>query len=58
MDRVSRCPQCTKHLVPTTGESGRTELRCMFCEKLDPMEIPTVRQWADSPLAQATGEPA
>jgi hypothetical protein len=58
MDRVSRCPQCGKHLVPTPGESGRTELRCMFCDKLDPMELAMTRQWAESPLAQPSPEVA
>jgi hypothetical protein len=54
MDQVSRCPHCGKHLIPTPSESGRTELRCMFCENLDPMELPTARQWAESPLAEPT----
>jgi hypothetical protein len=56
MDRVSSCPNCGKHLVPTPSESGRTELKCVFCDHLDPLEMPTARQWANSPLAQPTGE--
>jgi hypothetical protein len=58
MDRVSRCPNCGKHLVPTLSEGGRTELKCVFCDHLDPLEIPTARQWAASPLAQPTSETA
>jgi hypothetical protein len=58
MDRVSRCMHCGKHLVPTPSDSGRTELKCVFCDRLDPMELPTARQWADNPLAQPTRETA
>jgi hypothetical protein len=57
MDRVSRCPACGKHLVPTPSESGRTDLKCVFCDKLDPMEIDQARQWAESPLAIPVVEP-
>jgi hypothetical protein len=56
MDRVSRCIHCGKHLTPIPSESGRTELQRVSCDKLDPMALPTSRQWADSPLAQPTCE--
>jgi hypothetical protein len=26
-------------MVPMPGFSGRTELKCVFCDKLDPMEM-------------------
>lgn len=52
MDRVSRCVRCGKRLVPLPSYSGRTELKCVFCDKLDPLEMPAARGWADSPLAQ------
>jgi hypothetical protein len=31
--------------------SGRTESKCVFCDKLDPMEMAEPKKWADSPLA-------
>jgi phage FluMu protein Com len=39
MDRVTRCLHCGKRMVPMPGFSGRTELKCVFCDKLDPMEV-------------------
>jgi DNA-directed RNA polymerase subunit M/transcription elongation factor TFIIS len=58
MDRASRCPNCGKHLVPTSSDSGRTELKCVFCDHLDPMELQTARRWADSSLAEPNRETA
>ena len=51
MDRVTRCLHCGKRMVPAPSYSGRTELKCVFCDRLDPMEMRAARQWADSPLA-------
>jgi phage FluMu protein Com len=57
MDRVTRCLHCGRLLVPMQSYCGRTDLRCMFCDKLD--EIETARaQWADSPLSQPISERA
>ena len=52
MDRVTRCLHCGKRMVPAPRYSGRTELKCIFCDKLDPMEMAEPNKWADSPLAQ------
>jgi phage FluMu protein Com len=52
MDPVTRCLQCGKRLVPAPSYSGRTELKCVFCDKLNPMETPALKEWADSSLAQ------
>jgi phage FluMu protein Com len=52
MDRVSRCPHCGKRLVPEPSGSGRTELKCLFCDQLDPLEVLEAKKWADSPLAR------
>jgi hypothetical protein len=53
MDPVTRCLHCGKRMVPMHSHSGRTELKCVFCDRLDdPMEMLTARQWADSPLAE------
>ena len=58
MDRVTRCLHCRKRMVPAPSYTGRTELKCIWCDKLDPMETPETRQWADSPLAQPISETA
>jgi hypothetical protein len=34
-----------------TDKTGRTELRCLKCDKLDPMKTDAAK-WADSSLAQ------
>ena len=51
MDRVTRCLHCGKRMVPVSSLDGRTELKCVFCDKLDPMEMEAANKWADSPLA-------
>jgi hypothetical protein len=58
MDRVTRCLHCGKRMVPAPGPTGRTELMCVFCDKLDPMEMAGPVKWADSPLATPISEPA
>jgi hypothetical protein len=50
MDRVTRCLHCGKRMVPTPSYTGRTELKCVFCDRLDPMEMAEPGRWADSPL--------
>jgi hypothetical protein len=50
MDRVTRCLHCGKRMVPIPSFTGRTELQCVFCDKLDPLKIEAAK-WADSPLA-------
>src|SRR5215216_1052509 len=35
MDRVTRCLHCGKRMVPTPSYTGSTELKCVFCDKLD-----------------------
>lgn len=50
MDRVTRCLHCGKRMVPAPSFTGRTELQCVFCDKLDPLKIEAAK-WADSPLA-------
>ena len=43
-------------MVPMPSLSGRTELKCLFCDKLDPMEMTAANKWADSPLATSISE--
>jgi hypothetical protein len=57
MDRVTRCLQCGKRMVPIPSYSGRTELKCVFCDRLDPMEMAEPRQMGDGPLGIPIAEP-
>ena len=43
-------------MVPMPSLSGRTELKCLFCDKLGPMEMTAANKWADSPLATPISE--
>ena len=56
MDRVTRCLRCGKRMVPAPSYTGRTELKCVFCDRLDPMEMVEPNQWADGPLATPISE--
>ena len=56
MDKVTRCLHCGKRLVPTMGTSGRTELVCVWCDKVDPKT--ELAKWADSPLSKPTSSEA
>jgi hypothetical protein len=47
-----------KRLVPVPSASGRTELKCIVCDKLDPMDIPALKEWTDGPLAKPISEKA
>ena len=47
---VTRCPKCNKRLV-ATDRTGRTELRCLKCDEVDPLKTDAAK-WADSPLAR------
>ena len=53
MDRVTRCLHCGKRMVPAPSLSGRTELKCVFCDKLDPMEMEATNKWAEGPLCHS-----
>jgi phage FluMu protein Com len=46
---ITRCPKCNRRLMPVTV-SGRTELKCLKCDEVDPMKT-VAAKWADSPLA-------
>jgi hypothetical protein len=58
MDRVTRCLHCGKRMVPVPSLTGRTELACVYCDKLDPMELDDAKKWAESPLAHPISETA
>ncbi len=46
---TTRCPRCDKRLMAMTDKTGRTELRCLKCDKVDPMKTVAVK-WAEGPL--------
>ena len=46
----TRCPKCSRRLVAMQGAEGRTELRCLTCDDVDPLET-VAAKWADSSLA-------
>jgi hypothetical protein len=48
---VTRCPGCKKRLIAMTDRTGRTELACLKCDKVDPMKTDAVK-WASSGLAR------
>lgn len=48
MDRVTRCLHCGERLVPVLTVNGRTDLKCVWCDKIDPMDT-DVPRWGDSP---------
>jgi phage FluMu protein Com len=50
MEQTTRCPKCGKRTVPTHSANGRTELKCIRCDPVDPLQT-DLAKWADSPLA-------
>jgi hypothetical protein len=52
MDRVTRCLRCGKRMVRSSGLNGRTELKCVFCAKPDPLGM-EVTNWAPGPRSTA-----
>jgi tRNA(Ile2) C34 agmatinyltransferase TiaS len=49
----TRCPICSRRLMPVTDAKGRTELRCLECDELDPLQTDAAK-WAQCPLAPPT----
>lgn len=47
---MDRCPQCNKRMITVLGENGRTEFKCLECDKVDPLQTDAVK-WAQSSLA-------
>jgi hypothetical protein len=59
---AEQCSRWTEHRVARSAVSiwsqQRGERPHMFFDKLDPMALTKVRQWADSPLAKPSVEVA
>jgi DNA-directed RNA polymerase subunit M/transcription elongation factor TFIIS len=51
---MDQCPKCNNRLIAVTDRTGRTEMRCLKCDKVDPMKTDAVK-WADSLLSGPTG---
>lgn len=58
MDRVTRCLQCGKRMVPAPSYTGRTELKCVFCDRMGPMEMAEPNKLAESALVAPVSETA
>lgn len=56
MDRVTRCLQCGKRMVPAPSYTGRTELKCVFCDRLATIEMTEPSKWADNAPAAPVSE--
>jgi hypothetical protein len=57
---TTRCPACKRRLIAMTDGTGRTQLRCLICEDVDPIRT-VATKWADEPLAtplQSADRPA
>jgi tRNA(Ile2) C34 agmatinyltransferase TiaS len=50
---MDRCPQCNKRMKAVLEANGRTDFRCLQCDKVDPLKTDAVK-WAISPLAGPT----
>ena len=49
----TRCPHCNKRMKVVMAANDRTELKCLKCDLVDPMQTDAVK-WAQSPLAAST----
>jgi tRNA(Ile2) C34 agmatinyltransferase TiaS len=47
---ATRCPHCKRRMKAVATKDGRTDLKCLKCDELDPLETDAAR-WAESPLA-------
>jgi phage FluMu protein Com len=49
---ATRCPHCNRRMKAVTTTDGRTDLKCLRCDEVDPLQTDAVK-WAESPLAAA-----
>ena len=50
---MDRCSQCNTRMKVVLGLDGRTDFKCLHCDKVDPLKTDAVK-WAESPLSQPT----
>src|ERR1700710_394106 len=53
---MTRCPKCKKRLMAMIDRTGRTDLRCLKCDKVDPLKNVAV-EWKDTARAKASAQP-
>jgi len=53
MSPITHCPDCGHGLIPMLSKTGRTELACIWCERLDPPKTGAERR-ADDPRDEPT----
>ena len=53
---MTRCPKCKKRLMAMIDRTGRTDLRCLKCDKVDPLKNVVV-EWIDTARAKASAQP-
>jgi hypothetical protein len=49
--------ECGKRMVPVPSYSPTHRVKCVFCDRLDPMEMAEPHKWADGPLGIPISEP-
>jgi hypothetical protein len=47
---LTRCPRCSRRMKAVATDDGKTGLRCLQCDEVDPLKTDAAK-WADSPLA-------
>lgn len=48
---ASRCPRCNKRMKAVMTGDGRTGLKCMKCDEVDPLHTDALK-WAESSLGK------
>ena len=48
---ISRCAKCNKPLMAMTDRKGRTEMRCLKCDRTAPLKRAAAK-WPERPAAE------
>jgi hypothetical protein len=48
---ATRCPHCNKPMKAVTTAGRRTDLKCLKCDDVDPLQTDALR-WAESTLGK------
>lgn len=56
---LTKCPHCKKRMKAVATSDGRTGLRCLRCDKVEPLKKvdplkADAAKWADDPLTSPT----
>jgi phage FluMu protein Com len=52
---ATRCAHCNKRMKAVLAENGRTEIKCLKCDLVDPLRTDAVK-WAEGPLAASVAD--